>query len=603
MTNFIIFSGRSALIEIPLEAPRSESSFSIQETMRIGFEVDDYDEGVTYQIRIGDIPLSEEPQEHRTSLAWPASSCLDGASGITPISLRDSQSGTVLARTNALVEPSKLSAIAYERMFDDMRRISVELLLDLISKSRLSLSRGLPLRHSGLQPLTARVELSQIRRFWQSFSLILAKILEEPQLELRMGTTIRRLRPGERLCGGVLRRLAEKGLKARDVVRSGRLLELPSAKPHRDTRENRVIVSFIDLLRRRVEHSLNRATKERDMRLERLQGYGGADAALNRFVQRREEPRITRLQEIIDDSEALMIEIQRAIRSFAVPVMRFAPRDFFDCFERPIFRSHPQYSFAARMMRGFLNNTAIVVEEGGAEGAKSIETIYEQWVFLQISAALQSAGLSCISHNSIFEPIARDRFSVDIDRNAAISFEALDKRIVRLRYEPTILPRHAAQGIDSLYRGSSASPWTPDIVLEILEPGDDPRDYRLAYAAVIDAKYTTLGNVWVRLEGIEKYREIRSVDTDNQIARQVWIAAPIAASLQPRDDAVTWSAAGEVGASPGDVILGVIGADPADPDQTGATLKAFVLGMLNHAEAYAIANSPELSRGLENRNV
>ncbi|MCV2868291.1 hypothetical protein OEW28_06580 [Defluviimonas sp. WL0002] len=74
---------------------------------------------------------------------------------------------------------------------------------------------------------------------------------------------------------------------------------------------------------------------------------------------------------------------------------------------------------------GFLNNTAIVVEQGDAEGAKSIETIFEPWVFFQVSAALQAAGLSCISHNSIFEPMARDRFSVDLDRNAAIDFEAL----------------------------------------------------------------------------------------------------------------------------------------------------------------------------------
>src|SRR5690606_8315127 len=162
---------------------------------------------------------------------------------------------------------------------------------------------------------------------------------------------------------------------------------------------------------------------------------------------------------------------------------------------------------------------------------------------------------SCISHNSIFEPIARDRFSVDLDRNAAIDFEAPDKRIVRLRYEPTILPREAAQGMDSLYRGNSASPWTPDIVLEILAPSADLRDSRLAYAAVMDTKYTTAGNVWDRLEKIEKYREIRSVDTDGQIARQVWVVAPISASLQPRDGAVTWSTSSDVSADAFDVIL------------------------------------------------
>ena len=415
-------------------------------------------------------------------------------------------------------------------------------------------------------------------------------------MELRNRTAIRRPRPGERLAPGVLRRFAQRGLSARDAVRSGGLLELSTATPDQNTRENRIIVAFISLLRRRVDRSLKRAREERNMRVARLRSYDGSgDAALSRFIQRREKPKIAKLQEIVDACEEVMTEMRRAIRSFAVPVRRIGRRDFLYSFDGPFFRSHPRYSRAAQLMRRFLNNTSIVVEQGDGEDAKPIETIFEQWVFFRVSAALQAAGLTCISHNSIFEPIARDRFSVDLDRNAAIDFETPDNRIVRLRYEPSVLPRQAAQGIDSIYRGHSASPWTPDIVLEILVQGADPRDYRLAYAAVIDAKYTTEGNVWDRLQGSEKYREIRSVKTDIQIARQVWIVAPIAASLQPRDEVVTWSSEGDVGADPFDVILGVIGADPADPDRTGATLKAFVLGVLNHAEAYALSNSSAAS--------
>lgn len=590
--HFIIFSEQSTLIDLPLGASRSESSFEVRETARIGFEVTDYNESVAFQILIGDIPLPEEPKEYRTRLEWSTSSCLDGASGITPISLRNAQSGEVLARIYAWVKPSKLSEIAYDNMFDDMRRISVELLLDLVSKSRVALSRGLSLRHSNVQPLTARIELSQIRHFWRSFSLILVEILEEPKVEFRMGIAIRRLKPGERLHGDVLRHFSKQGLKAHEALRSGKLLDLPTAVPSRDTRENRVIVAFIDLLRCRAKRSLVLARKERDMRLALLHAHGSHE--LNHFMRRREEPKITKLQEVVEVSEALLLEMQKVIRCFAVPVMHIVPRDFFESFECPVFRCDPQYSRAARMMRGFLNNTAILVEQKDSDGAKSIETIYEQWVFFQISTALQAAGLSCISHNSIFEPIARDRFSVDLDRNAAISFEAPDKRIVRLRYEPTIFPLDTARGIDSLYRGHSTSPWTPDIVLEILKPSDSSRDYRLVYAAVIDAKYTTERHTRSRLQTIEKYLEIRSVDTDVQIARQVWIAAPIPASLQPRDETVTWSTEGEVGANPLDVILGVIGADPADSDQTGAALRALVLGMLNHAEVYASITSPTM---------
>ncbi|QPM90123.1 nuclease domain-containing protein [Pseudooceanicola algae] len=591
MTDFVIFSGRSTLLEVPLGKSQAVHSFEVPETARIGFEVDDYEEGVIYQITVGDIPIAERPQERRSRLEWQASPCLDGAFGVTPISLRDATNGEILARTLALVEPSKLTVNAYDAMFEDMRRISVELLLDLISKSRLALAQLPSSRDGGVQPLTARLELSQIRLFWKRFSPILADILEDPHTELRPRQVTRQLKPGERLTPDVLRRFAHRGQTARDAVRSGGLVELSTAVQDRNTSENRVIVAFMDLLRRRVDHSLRRARSEREMRLARKNGYGISDAGLARFVQLREDPKIARLQEIVDACEGTMSEIHRAMQSFAVPVTRMGRQDFLASFNCPFFRSHPLYARAARLMLAFLNNTTIVVEQGDVEGAKSIETIFEQWVFFQVSAALQAAGLSCISHNSIFEPIARDRFSVDLDRNAAIDFEAPDKRIARLRYEPTILPRGAAQGMDTLYRGNSASPWTPDIVLEILAPSSDLRDYRVTYAAVIDAKYTTAGNVWDRLEKIEKYREIRSVDTDSQIARQVWIAAPIAPSLRPRDEAVTWSKSGYVGADPLDVILGVIGADPADRDETRSMLKAFILGLLRHSKEYEKATS------------
>ncbi len=591
MTRFIVFSGRAKLLDVPLGGPTVPATFEVTETTRIGFEVEEHDENTSYEVFIGDFPLAEnvQPQEHRSRLEWPASACLDGASGVTPILLRDASTGSVLVRLYALVEPSKLSAIAYERMFDDVRQVSIELLLDLVSKSRVAVSRGLPVQRNSLQALTARVELTQIRRFWHVYSAILSDVFDEPHLELRRGLAVRMLHSGERLDASVLRGFAHRGLRPRQALRTGTLLELPTALPSRDTLENRTIVAFIDLLCRRVERSLMRAREERDTRAASIAVHGETGSALRRFFQLREAPKIAKLQEVIDSAETLLTNMRRAIRVFAVPVSRMLPRDFFDGFNTPVFRSHPRYSLAAQMMRGFLRNTAIVVEQGDSEGAKPIETIYEQWVFFQICAALRDAGLTCVSHNSIFEPIARDRFSVDLDRNAAITFEAPDKRIVRLRYEPTILPHDAAQGIDSIYRGRSESPWTPDIVLEILKPRDDPRDYRLVYAAVIDAKYTTAGNTENRLEGIEKYREIRSVETGDQIARQVWVVAPIKASLRPRDEAITWSAAGDIGANPLDVILGIVGSDPGSPIDTREMLRAFILGTLNHAESFASA--------------
>lgn len=593
MTKFIIYSYHSSLDEVIIGTSQ-QSYFEVPETKHIGFEVDDYNENITYQIMIGDFPINE-PNIYRRRIGWPISSYLDGASGITPITLREQSTGAVLAQSVALVEADKLSTNTYKIMFDDIRRISVELLLDLVSKSRMTLSWNEPIQFNRVQPLTARLELSQIRRFWDRFAPILVDILEEPYIELRSSTTIRRIKPGEKFKPINLQYFVQLGLRNHDVIHSDRLFVLPTTMPDRNVQENKVVIGFIDILRRRMERSLKRARSERDQCISCLYNDENNNATLKRFLQRREEPKITKLQEIIESSEVVISEMRRIMYGFSIPVKVVSREKIFKCFERPIFSHHPKYSHAARLMRGFLRNTSIIVEQGDAEGAKPIETIFEQWVFFQVSAALQAAGLSCISHNSIFEPIARDRFSVDLDRNAAIEFEAPDKRIVRLRYEPTILPQHSAQGVDTLYRGQSSSPWIPDIVLEVLVPATGQRDYRLAYATVIDAKYTTARNVLSRLEDIAKYRNIRSLDTERQIARQVWVAAPIEAQLQPHDDSITWSSDGEINAKWDDFILGVIGTDPADPDQTSLILKAFIMGILKHAELYALSNNLGIS--------
>ena len=265
MTHFIVFSGRAILLDVPLGGPTAPATFEVTETTRIGFEVEDHDDSISYEVLIGDFPLPEDvqPQEHRSRLEWPASACLDGASGVTPIFLRDATTGSVLARTYAMVEPSKLSAVAYERMFDDVRQVSIELLLDLVSRSRVAVTRGLPVRRDSFETLTARVELIQIRQFWRVFSAILSDIFDEPHMELRRGLAVRRLHSGERIDGSVLRGFAQRGLRARQALRAGTLLELPTTMPSRDTLENRAIVAFIDLLCRRVERSLVRAKEER----------------------------------------------------------------------------------------------------------------------------------------------------------------------------------------------------------------------------------------------------------------------------------------------------------------------------------------------------
>lgn len=590
MKRFIIFNDRNeALLEIELPGAGISPSFPIRETQRIGFAVEDPELGDSFRVAIGDKPLSDELSHRlRREIQWEISPCLDGANGVTPITLRNTSDGGVLARANALVEPSKLSLQAYEHMFEAITRISIELLLDLVAKSRLSLGSA---RRASSQvnatAISARLELGRIRKFWRGFSSILSQVLDSPVTRMDPRIAVRRLRPAERAGPQILRRLATSGRPAKMAVREGLLLALPTVAATTDTHENRVIVGFISLLQQRVLRSRSVAEHEHQALRARLDSHAGSDPDLHKFVVRRESPRLSKLLETIELTDRLAAEMSRAIRHFGIVALQHPQRSFLADLDTSVFRSHPTYARVAMSIRRFLTQTAMVVEQGDDESAKGIETLYEQWVFFETCAALRAAGLSCVSHRSLFEPISRNRFSVDLDRNAAVVFEASDGRRVSVRYEPTILPREAARGIDSLYRGNARTPWTPDIVLELLEPQTGPLDYHLVYAAVIDAKYTQRHNLDHKLDEVSRYQEIRSVATGKQIVRQVWVAAPVDAMIMPRDETVLWSADGEVGADVSDVILGVVGVDPATPEETAATMKSLVLGILNHAHHFA----------------
>ncbi len=161
----------------------------------------------------------------------------------------------------------------------------------------------------------------------------MAEILEEPHLELRSRTAIRRPKPGERLNASVLRRFAQQGLRAFDPIRSRGLLELPTAvlKPRYQREQGyRQVRRFATPPRRAQPHAREGRTQHASCR---LRAYGPDDAALTRFVQRREEPKIAKLQEIVEASEEVLTEMSRAIQSFAVPVKRMAMQDFLHTFE------------------------------------------------------------------------------------------------------------------------------------------------------------------------------------------------------------------------------------------------------------------------------
>lgn len=591
MTQLIIYSRESSAPIMVVDNLRTGSRievpdyFEVKETEFIGFEISEYDRSIDYQIFTGDIPVPIQKKHYRERIEWDTTPCFDGASNFTPVIVRDASSGSILVQVYAFVTPSKLSESACGTMLNDIKNIGVDLLLELISKSRLSLSRETAQRSIGFQVVTPRVELNQIQQVWKKLFTALGSILAEPHVEACVYTAIRQLKLGEKFHPILFQHISKRGIANRRSTRSLGPIPLPTTILSRDTSENRIILEFIKLLIRRANHSLRFAKEEHRTLVDNSRSYVGRNKGIDKFFRLRDQPKIEKLQEIIEKSENLVEHMKRVIDRFALPDVYSEFQDFFRTFESPIMINHPQYSYVAHLMREYLKCTTVVIEYGDAEAAKSIGTIYEQWLFFQISATLKELGYSCISHRSIFEPIDRNRFSIDVDRNAAIDFKVSDGRIFRMRYEPTILPHEAARGIDSLYHGTSDSPWTPDLVIEILTSGAGSHEHNLSYAAVIDAKYSKTPNKYIK--DIRKYHEIRSVETGHQIVRQVWAVGIVEPSIYPSDRSMTWSNKGEVHADPSNTITGHIGIDPNDYHKSRETLRAFVLGLLNHAEAYA----------------
>ena len=588
---FVVFNGRyETLLEVDLPSGGPSPSFPVRETQRIGFAVEDADSVGDYQIHVGDQAL-EENLRHQLwhQIQWELSSCFDGANGITPVLIKNTSSSQILARTYALVEPSKLSVEAYKNMYGAISRISIELLLDLVAKSRLSLGdRQRSSFGANTKAVSARLELSRIRRLWSGFSDILTSVLDAPITMLVSRDLVRRLRPNERVNPRFLRHLTSNGRPAKRALREGLVLALPTMSTTDDVPENRVIVGFVELLRKRVLRSRAVAEDECWKIRSRLQSYSETDAALHKFVLRREGPKLSKLVETIAVTTSLAAEMSHMIQQFGISHNKYPAGSVLADLDTPAFRSHPIYSRVGFAIRSFLTQTAMVVEQGDDEAAKGLETLYEQWVFFETCGAIRAAGLRCVSHKSLFAPISRNRFSVDLDRNAAIVFEALDGRRVSVRYEPTILPRASAQGVDTVFRGHAQTPWTPDLILEVLEPRGGLRDYQLVYGVVIDAKYTSQRNIEQKLDDVSKYQEIRSVANGKQIVRQVWVAAPVETMIMPRDETILWSADGEMTADPADVVLGLVGVDPATPEDTANTMKSLVFGILNHARDFAL---------------
>jgi hypothetical protein len=579
MTKFVVFqTGNRTLAEVTEKS--GPLTFAIDETARLGFAVDGHSPGSAYNVFIGDELLEIEPRETRTGLDWDIDAYLDGCWGITPLRL-ESIPPTDTKLATALVRPSKLSQDSYERMFSDIQRISIGLLLELVSRSRTGFRKDFASAPQ-IGILSAQLELATLLEFWTKFSYTLGEIVESPATMIRT-ERLRRLPTGkDRLDSIALREIAKFGRSAYMKSRSAITLPIQSSVVSKDTSENRTIASFLALLQRRIESCAQRAAREKRSLESSLSDYEN-DPEIYRFLENRDSSRYAVLEASLLQTDELRREILRARQSFGVPSSAAIqmPQDF--QFETTIFRNNASYARAAMQMQRYLRRGGLVTDTGDDAAGKPIWRIFEQWTFFQIVAALSRAGFRCVSHHSIFEPISRDRFTVDLERNSTLTFQIDQSYRVSLRYEPTILPQKAARGHDTVFRGTEGkTAWQPDILIEVLREKNGV--FELVYAGIVDAKYR-LGKREDVLKDIVKYQQIRSIATNEQIVRQIWAAVPEEAGLDPEDETIIWSDRGDVSAGPRDFITGFIGLPPGSNEalEVENTLDSFIAGLLSIA--------------------
>jgi hypothetical protein len=236
----------------------------------------------------------------------------------------------------------------------------------------------------------------------------------------------------------------------------------------------------------------------------------------------------------------------------------------------------------------YLTTGLVMIDEGSDERIKSTSKMYEQWVFLQLAAAIRAVGLTCRSRNGLLHTSRMFRFTLDIDRGARVTFEADARRSVSLRYEPWIMPEPSAkQSVETVYRGRSGqSSWSPDILLEVLRTDDaTDKPSEVEYAVVIDAKYARAirDHHW---DNTNKYLEIRSTRTDRQVVRQLWLAYPgedVHKAVSMRDPKLQWTETGP-NCNKDEMVQGVLSLVPA----VDVTRSEETAGWIGRPESVAI---------------
>jgi hypothetical protein len=588
---FQVYVGPQLAMEAPLDHPNRQPGPTIEESQQVIFAMQPLEAGLEYSIAIGDHPLPTA-RVFRHAVEWAQEPHFESARGRTVVTVKSRPVGNQdrawkrRAEIEFSVVPSKLTEDEYQRMLDDLAALAAGLVYDLVSKSVARLP-GPGRRKSGrLLARVGQVELRLIENTWAQLADSLTRIVIQPETSLETVRQLRACTGSENFSPKDIERLAATGIDPRSWPRNRTFgIEVLATRLSIQTLENSVVAAFLDLLVTRLRDCQARAEREIEMIEDerRFRDVFGANS-LYRLV---DEPRIATLQDAVKRARSLVRQILAA--RMELPV-RAGAATLHTLPLTPVFANVPHYYAFWRLASSFMGKSAITVEWPLEERTKPTWRMYEQWIFLQILAAIWELGFQGKSHSELIELVAKGRFSIDVDRGSGVEFLADAGRSIVVRYEPRIFAlRDAVEAGDLIYRGMSGEvPWAPDVLIEVRSLNKD-RVLQTDYAAVVDAKYTKKLTEQ-HTAGVIKYAQIRSITSKESIVRQIWIAMPDADAIVPEDPGIQWTPSGPT-ATRSELVVGKLCVRPAPEGglQGGEipianVARQFVAGLLGYCE-------------------
>lgn len=523
------------------EAGGRETPIEVNERDLCEFTLRHIEDGLSYELRIGDEVIQETPApygrvewkpDHQTreDLCF-FESCAEIVF-VRLFSLGSQSEGRHLrAELPVWVNPDKLGD-RYFGLRRDIRRATASLLFELVSRNTRALTFGATGR--AVVTGTANVEYFQLRKLWTSLAPHLESIRSNPQAYITSALAPRVTLTLDRVGSDTLAALISEGINPHRWP--GGALRVRGRRRHEthDIPEHRILKGFIELLeeksafcRKRAQRQLHEVRRELDrpVPLDKRNGY--------QVVRNRE---IRRLEYVIRDLTRIGMKIAELKRA---PFLE-SVRPVHEFVLTPVFQSVPSYYEAFQLALGYIRASYWTLGDGTEAAVKKTSRLFEIWVFLQTIQALQTLGCKPSFATGLARQITPTSFVLDLQRDTTVEFLLRDNWRLRARFEPDIHSPSLARERGEYLATAGAALRSPDVLIEFFSGYDGDGLPVIEYAVVIDAKYSLgLSNTRQEqkvMERLEKYYLIQRTGRPGYpVVRQVWAAWPGRSTVEPND--------------------------------------------------------------------